>query len=73
VTDGCSTKAGGLSAVLRASLTRAGTQITVPKWFTVDPREMNWTKIVRCTAVAIGATFVAAATVFAAVRLFALL
>jgi len=34
---------------------------------------MNWTKVGRCTAVAIGATFVAAAITFAAVRLFALL
>jgi hypothetical protein len=34
---------------------------------------MDWTKIGRCTAVAIGATFVAAAAGFAAVRLFALL
>ena len=33
--------------------------------------QMNWTIIGRCTAVAIGATFVAAAIAFAAIRLFA--
>jgi hypothetical protein len=40
-----------------------------------DDREdrVDWTRIGRCTAVAIGATFVAAAATFAAVRLFALL
>jgi hypothetical protein len=40
-----------------------------------DDREdrVDWTRIGRCTAVAVGATFVAAAATFAAVRLFALL
>jgi hypothetical protein len=32
----------------------------------------NWSKIVRCTAVAIGTTFVAVAAAFLAVRLFGL-
>jgi hypothetical protein len=33
---------------------------------------MNWSKIARCTAVAIGTTFVAVAAAFLAVRLFGL-
>jgi hypothetical protein len=42
--------------------------------WTPGPRApMNWPKIARCTAVAIGTTFVVVAAVFLAVRLFGLL
>jgi hypothetical protein len=52
---------------------RRGETIGAAGTGTPGPRApMNWSKIARCTAVAIGATFVLVAAVFLVVRVFEL-